>query len=1145
VSSSVAPVLSWSRRHRFAVAVATVALVAASLFGIRRLAFDTDVLSLLPHEGRVIPAFRTFLASFGSLDDLYIVFSAPPGHAVADYETDVDAWLDALRHAPEIARVDSGTVDTTHDFGWLADRQLLLVRDDSLPAVMSRFGGEGMREAVAARRALLAVPSPAVAEMVRQDPLGLFDVMRAQLGGTQAGLNLGVTEGGYVTKDGRKRLVIAQPVRPPYDAQFSRALFARLDAIRSGIAAHPVGLEPGDEPPPPLQVEFAGGHRIALETESVVRRESISNTVGSLALILPLLFLVFRSVWLVGIGSLPSAISLLMVLGGLGFAHATLSAAATASAAMLFGLGIDGVVLLYVAYTHALDGGADPDAAIDSLTGSSYSMLLGMWTTAATFYGLVFVDFPSLEQLGRLIGHSMVLCGLLTLVLVPATLPRRRRKRRARSLALPGLSAWVTRHHVAILAGATIVTVVLGVAASRLRIDPTLDRLKSVTPAAVLQEAIAPMFGLPTEVYVVLDEGPELQPLLVSSERLVAEIARKQPDLLLQPATALLPSEATQARRAQIVSGSRVTAAGVDSALVEASQAAGFRPESFDPFRERLPRLLDRRHRLTFDEYRAHGLGGLVERFVAPSPTGGWRIASYAFPTSPSQVTALQTALAAVGSHATLTGLPLVNEELSRRFLPQFIRGLAIGTLIVVVIVVSAFRNWWLSLLALLPTAIGLVWAAGVLALAGAEMDLFALFAVVTFVGIGVDYGIHLVQRYREQGDAAAAIEELAPVILVAAGITVLGYGTLVTSSYPPLRSIGVVSAVSVAALSVASVLVLPALLITSTRRKPMASALPNVEAEADPAAIVPRRWTLHGLNNGVIFTATRTGVGFLPRRVSYALGRVGTWIAWRTMASTRAALADNLKAIFPGETSSQLERRGLTTLRSYAYDIIDFLRALKTPGPIEELFEFSEPDRALFERLHEQGKGVILVSGHFGNWEVGGIIFGRLQQPFTIVAMTEADPTVNRLRREIRDEIGADTIEVRQSIDTPLQIRRRLADNRIVAMLVDRHYGRDRVPVTLFGRRALFLRTPFVMGLITGAPVLPCSVERLGPGRFALRPGTPIDVSRDVPRDEAIASAAQQVATTLEARIRTRPELWYHFYRYWNAQRDDYDGLA
>jgi hypothetical protein len=62
---------------------------------------------------------------------------------------------------------------------------------------------------------------------------------------------------------------------------------------------------------------------------------------------------------------------------------------------MQFGLGIDGVVLLFVAYRHvgrvvAEDGG-------DDLTGPSLSMLLGMWTTAATFYGLAVVDFPSLE----------------------------------------------------------------------------------------------------------------------------------------------------------------------------------------------------------------------------------------------------------------------------------------------------------------------------------------------------------------------------------------------------------------------------------------------------------------------------------------------------------------------------------------------------------------------------------------------------------------------------------------------------------------------------------------------------------------------------------------------------------------------------
>lgn len=114
------------------------------------------------------------------------------------------------------------------------------------------------------------------------------------------------------------------------------------------------------------------------------------------------------------------------------------------------------------------------------------------------------------------------------------------------------------------------------------------------------------------------------------------------------------------------------------------------------------------------------------------------------------------------------------------------------------------------------------MWAAGILALTGVELDLFAVFAVVTFVGIGVDYGLHLVHRYREYGEARRAIEELAPVILVAAAITLFGYGTLVVSSYPPLRSIGLVAAVSVVTLSLASVLVLPAMLASRGGRRPV-----------------------------------------------------------------------------------------------------------------------------------------------------------------------------------------------------------------------------------------------------------------------------------------------------------------------------------
>jgi lauroyl/myristoyl acyltransferase len=276
-----------------------------------------------------------------------------------------------------------------------------------------------------------------------------------------------------------------------------------------------------------------------------------------------------------------------------------------------------------------------------------------------------------------------------------------------------------------------------------------------------------------------------------------------------------------------------------------------------------------------------------------------------------------------------------------------------------------------------------------------------------------------------------------------------------------------------------------------------------------------------------------------LPRWVSYTIGRFGTWLAWRLMPETRAAIADNLRAIFPDESARALERRARTTLGAYASDVIDFIRALRTPDArLRALFSYTPADEQLFVDLRAEGRGIILVSGHYGNWEAGGVFLRRIvKQPVAIVALTEANPEVNRLRREIRDLVGTDTIEVGQSLDTALQIRRRLADNWIVPILMDRHLGRDRVEVEFLGRRAWFLRTPVLMGFMTGAALLPCFMERIGPGRFQIHAGVPIVVHRDRPRDEAIQAAAQDFADQLGARVRVHPEYWYHFYRYWAAQ--------
>ena len=133
-------------------------------------------------------------------------------------------------------------------------------------------------------------------------------------------------------------------------------------------------------------------------------------------------------------------------------------------------------------------------------------------------------------------------------------------------------------------------------------------------------------------------------------------------------------------------------------------------------------------------------------------------------------------------------------------------------------------------------------------------------------------------------------------------------------------------------------------------------------------------------MNNGTIFSATYRGVGVLPPQVSYAIGRLGTWLAWRLMRETRTAIADNLRSLAPRESDAVLERRARLTLGAYANDVIDFIRSLRrADADAQALFDYTPADAQLFVDLERQGRGVILVGGHYGNWEAGGVFLHRV----------------------------------------------------------------------------------------------------------------------------------------------------------------------
>jgi KDO2-lipid IV(A) lauroyltransferase len=294
-------------------------------------------------------------------------------------------------------------------------------------------------------------------------------------------------------------------------------------------------------------------------------------------------------------------------------------------------------------------------------------------------------------------------------------------------------------------------------------------------------------------------------------------------------------------------------------------------------------------------------------------------------------------------------------------------------------------------------------------------------------------------------------------------------------------------------------------------------------------------RWHQRGLNNAVIVGATYYGVSYLPAWLTHGIGHIGTWIAYHLMREGRRGLLENLTVMFPDLSDRRRRALALATYRSYARDVIDFIRSLHLSAAQTRTL-VARLDTAALDEAMAEGHGAIILSGHFGNWELGGVLMRRLTAfKLSVVAKAEPSENVTRLRERLRAKLDVKTIEIRRYLETALIIRSRLRNNEIVAMLMDRPLGKDYVDVYFFGRLTPFLKTPALLACLSGAPLVPCFVFRDGAG-FSVECGPLIRVAGRGDDDASIRDATQVMATMIERRVRQHPEMWYQFYPYWSS---------
>jgi lauroyl/myristoyl acyltransferase len=200
--------------------------------------------------------------------------------------------------------------------------------------------------------------------------------------------------------------------------------------------------------------------------------------------------------------------------------------------------------------------------------------------------------------------------------------------------------------------------------------------------------------------------------------------------------------------------------------------------------------------------------------------------------------------------------------------------------------------------------------------------------------------------------------------------------------------------------------------------------------------------------------------------------------------------------------------------------------------GPHSRPLDFTVRNGELVEDALAEGRGLVLLTGHFGSWEVGARMLTTLGRPVNLVTAHETNPTVHEFLHAMRTRHGINVLYSDRSLFAGLPALRALHRHEIVAMQIE-PWGpkRGSHEVAFCGRPTRFQLGPFVMARVSRAPIVPVFAVRLGIRRFEMRVAARFD-----PRTPAEAIAALTATVKLYERIvRERPSQWLMFEEVWH----------
>ncbi|MBN1404979.1 MAG: lysophospholipid acyltransferase family protein [Candidatus Omnitrophica bacterium] len=241
-------------------------------------------------------------------------------------------------------------------------------------------------------------------------------------------------------------------------------------------------------------------------------------------------------------------------------------------------------------------------------------------------------------------------------------------------------------------------------------------------------------------------------------------------------------------------------------------------------------------------------------------------------------------------------------------------------------------------------------------------------------------------------------------------------------------------------------------------------------------------------------------------------------------------ALRDNLRQILPDAPKKEITRISREVFINFCKYLVDFFRYpiidekyIKENIRIEGLEHL---DKAILNK-----KGVILISAHIGNWEMGAVVLAKLGYNLNVVALGHKHKKIDKFFAQRRQMLGVKVISFGSALRKCFVC---LAQNELLALVGDRDYFDNGVQVPFFNKNTIMPKGPAALSLRFTAPIVPTFMIRGSDDTLTFKFSPAIEYIPTGDRDADIMFLTIKCTKVIEGVVREHPEQWYVFRRFW-----------